>query len=42
MFLGFTSEGELELAISKIIKIKPKFENNPNLICRGLNNYRIN
>ena len=30
--LGFTSEEELELEISKLIKIRPKFENSPNLI----------
>ena len=35
--LGFTSEEELELEISKLIKIRPEFENNSNLICIGLN-----
>ena len=35
--LGFTSEEELELEISKRIKIRPEFENNPNLINIGLN-----
>ena len=29
-FLGFNSEEELELEISKLIKIRPEFENNPN------------
>ena len=28
--LGFNSEEELELEISKLIKIRPEFENNPN------------
>ena len=28
--LGFNSEEELELEISKLIKIKPEFENNLN------------
>ena len=35
--LGFSSEEELELEISKLIKIRPEFENNPNLIWIGLN-----
>ena len=35
--LGFTSEEELELEISKLIKIRPEFENNANLISIGLN-----
>ena len=39
--LGFTSEEELELEISKLIKIRPEFENNPNLINIGLNSQRI-
>ena len=30
--LGFKTEEELELEISKLIKIRPEFENNPNLI----------
>ena len=30
--LGFNSEEELQLEISKLIKIRPEFENNPNLI----------
>ena len=29
--LGFNSEEELELEISKLIKIRPEFENNKNL-----------
>ena len=29
-FLGFNSEEELELEISKLIKIRPEFEKNPN------------
>ena len=29
--LGFNSEEELELEISKLIKIRPEFENNFNL-----------
>ena len=28
--LGFNSKEELELEISKLIKIRPEFENNPN------------
>ena len=28
--LGFNSEEELELEISKLIKIRPEFEGNPN------------
>ena len=28
--LGFNSEEELELEISKLIEIRPEFENNPN------------
>ena len=28
--LGFNSEGELQLEISKLIKIRPEFENNLN------------
>ena len=28
--LGFNSEEELELEISKLIQIKPEFEKNPN------------
>ena len=28
--LGFNSEEELELEISKLIKIRPEFEKNPN------------
>ena len=28
--LGFNSEEELQLEISKLIKIRPEFENNPN------------
>ena len=29
-FLGFNSDEELELEISKLIKIRPEFEKNPN------------
>ena len=32
--LGFNSEEELEIEISKLIKIRPEFENNLNKICR--------
>ena len=35
--LGFNSEDELQFEISKLIKIRPEFENNPNLISKGLN-----
>ena len=29
-FLGFNSDEELELEISKLMKIRPEFEKNPN------------